>query len=212
MMKDHHGVMAGLAITLFAAGALIAPATTRADLPSYDRVRVLSAPKLIEDAELVDQDGRPFRLASLRGRVALVFFGFTSCPDVCPLAMERLQQIHEAGLLDGDVVVVMISVDGERDTPAVMKTFLARYSPTFLGLTAPPAQVEPIAARFSAVFYKGHVEHGGQYSVAHSPQVFAVDPSGRLRAELYGASNEAVAGITRAMLAEAGGAAAPSRD
>jgi protein SCO1/2 len=140
----------------------------------------------------------------LRGRVALVLFGFTNCPDVCPLAMERLQQIHDARVLDhGEVAFVMISVDGERDTPAAMRAFLARYSPEFIGLTAPPANVEPIAAQFSAVFYKGHIAHGGSYSVAHSPQVFVLDPVGRLRAELYGASNDAVAGTVRALLEEA---------
>jgi protein SCO1/2 len=122
--------------------------------------------------------------------------------------MERLQQVHEAGLLDSaKATVVMISVDGERDTPPVMKAFLARYSREFIGLTAPPARVEPIAASFSAAFFKGHVDHGGQYVVAHSPQVFVVDPAGRLRAELYGASDEAVAGITRALLEEAASAA-----
>jgi protein SCO1/2 len=188
---------------LFGSGALFAQGPARADLPSYDRVRVLPAPRTIEEAELLDQEGRPFRLSSLRGRVALVFFGFTSCPDVCPLVMERMQQIRDAGVLEGGrVMVVMISVDGERDTPDVMKTFLARYSPEFVGLTAPPAKVEPIARGFSAVFYKGHAEHGGNYAVAHSPQVFVLDPFGRLRAELYGASNAAVAGITRALLDE----------
>jgi protein SCO1/2 len=192
-----------------AVAALVTFESAAADLPSYDRVRVLPAPKVIEDAKLVDQNGQPFRLASLRGRVALVFFGFTSCPDVCPLALERLQQVRDAGVLDAEAVAfVMISVDGERDTPVVMKTFLARYSEEFIGLTAPPVEVQPIAAQFSAVFYKGHVGHGGGYSVAHSPQVFVLDPAGRLRAELYGATNEAVAGTVSALLEESQAATA----
>lgn len=185
--------------------AWLAPVS--ADLPTYDRVRVLPEPRMIADAELTDQNGRPFRLSSLRGRVAFVFFGWTNCPDVCPLAMERFQQIYEAGVLDNEkVAFVMVSVDGERDTPSTMKTFLARYSSEFIGLTAPPAQVQPIADGFAAAFFKGHVEHNGSYSITHSPQVFVLDLAGRLRAELYGASNEAVAGISRALLDEAGAA------
>jgi protein SCO1/2 len=174
-------------------------------LPSYDRVQILDPGRSISDAELTDQDGRPFRLSELRGRVALVFFGFTHCPDVCPMAMQRLRQLEESGDVDmAGVAIVMISVDGERDSPAAMKSYLAQFSPRFIGLTGEPATVKPIAAEFSAAFFKGSETETGDYMVSHSPQVFAMDTDGLLRAEFYGAPIEAMAGMTRALLDMAG--------
>ena len=192
------------AVAAAALQALCAPAV-RAEVPAYDRVRVLAAPTPIGDAALVDQNGAEFRLASLHGKVAFVLFGYTNCPDVCPLSMERLRQLRTSGQLDGAAVsYVMISVDGERDTPEALKAFLAKYSADFVGLTADPARVKPIAAQFAAAFFKGaHVGHDGHYDVAHSPQIFVLDPAGNLRAELYGASLEAMSGVARALLEEA---------
>lgn len=176
-----------------------------AEIPALERVRVLSAPRAISDAELTDQNGRAFRLDDLRGKVAFVLFGFTNCPDVCPLAMERLRQLHDAKTLAAaDVTYVLISVDGDRDTPAAMNAFLGKYSPEFVGLTAPPARVRPIAEQFSAAFFKGAAhKHDGGYDVAHSPQIFVVDAAGQLRAEIYGASIEAMTGVAAALDAEA---------
>jgi len=95
----------------------------------------------------------------------------------------------------------MISVDGERDTPEVLKAYLARYSPRFIGLTGTRDKVKPIAAEFSAAFFKGS---GDNYSVSHSPQVFVMDKAGRLRAEFYNASIEAMTDVALALLDEAG--------
>ena len=174
-----------------------------AELPQLDRVRVIEAPRLIADAELIDEEGQVMRLHGLRGKVAFVFFGFTNCPDICPLAMERLAQLRDSGTLDSArVAYVMISVDGERDTPAVMKAFLTRYADEFVGLTAAPNRVAPIAEQFSAAFFKGSHRHDGGYDVAHSPQIFVLDARGRLRAELFGASLEAMTVVGRALVEE----------
>ena len=176
-----------------------------ATLPEYDRVRVLVSARSIRDVELTNQEGEPFRLSDLQGRAALVLFGFTNCPDVCPMAMERMRQLEASGRLDSDkVAYVMISVDGERDTPAALKAFLKGFSQRFIGLTAKPALVKPIAKDFSAAFYKGNeTSDGGEYSVLHSPQIFVIDPAGQLRAEFYSASMEAMIGVTLALLDEA---------
>ena len=180
------------------------PKAANADIPAYDRVRVLETPKPIGDTALTDHHGASFKLTDLRGKVAFVLFGFTNCPDACPLSMERLRELQHSGLLaDDDVAFVMISVDGERDTPAAMKAFLAKYSSEFIGLTAEPSRVTPIAAQFSAMFFKGaRNPHDGHYDVAHSPQIFVLDPAGRVRAEVYSASLEAMAGVAGALLRE----------
>jgi protein SCO1/2 len=180
------------------------PAPASADVPTYERVRVLETPRPIGDTALTDQNGGTFRLSDLRGRVAFVLFGFTNCPDACPLSMERLRELQHTGqVAASDVAYVMISVDGERDTPAAMKAFLAKYSSDFIGLTAEPSRVNPVAQQFNAMFFKGSRHaHDGGYEVAHSPQIFVLDPKGRLRAEVYSASLEAMAGVANALLRE----------
>lgn len=179
-----------------------------AELPAYDRVSVISQSRTISDATLVDVNGMPFSLSSLRGRVMLAFFGFTNCPDVCPMAMGTLTALDRSGRIDSDdVAIVMISVDGERDTPDVMKEFLSAFSENIIGLTGNPQIVKPIAREFRAAFYKGSTTGDtGKYSVSHSPQVFVIDPSGNLRAEFYSASIDAMVGIVDALLAESVGA------
>jgi len=198
MRKLRQLLVGGLA----AAAALIG-ADAHAEVPRLDRVRIVETPRAIADAAFTDEEGRATRLHHLRGKVAFVLFGFTNCADVCPLAMERLGQLRDnGGLNSADVAYVMISVDGERDTPAVMKEFLARYPDEFIGLTAAPNRVTPVAQQFSAAFFKGaHTTHD-KYDVAHSPQIFVLDAAGNLRAELFGTSIESMKAVALALLAE----------
>ena len=187
---------------LAAAAALVA-ALAHAEVPKLDRVRVVEPARAIAAGEFTDEEGRATQLNALRGKVVFVLFGFTNCADVCPLTMERLGQLRDSGSLNSaDVAYVMISVDGERDTPAVMKEFLARYPAEFIGLTAPPNQVTPVAQQFSAAFFKGAHDAHGHYDVAHSPQIFVLDAAGNLRAELFGASIESMKAVALALLAE----------
>jgi protein SCO1/2 len=180
-------------------------AAATATIPAYDRVRPLQATRPIDDTELTDQDGRPFRLSQLRGQVVLVLFGFTNCPDVCPMAMLKLRQLEDAGGPQlHDVAYMFVSVDGERDTPDVLKAYLKTFSPRFIGLTGESAKVKEMAREFSAVFYKDGVsDKSSSYLVSHSPQIFVIDQSGKLRAEFYNASIEAMHGVTLALLNEA---------
>lgn len=175
-----------------------------AELPSYDRVRILESPRPISDAELLDHNGESYSFGDLRGRVAIVFFGFTNCPDVCPLMMDKFRQLERSGYVDKDkVAFVFISVDGERDSPEVMARFLAKFSPDFIGLTGDPTVVNAVAKEFRASFYKGQVSaNDGGYSMMHSPQAFVLDSAGRLRAEFHNAAVDAMAGIASALVAE----------
>jgi protein SCO1/2 len=198
------GWLVGFLSLALGPSAVIGAAAQAQTLLSFDRIRVLEAPRIIDDAELVDHDGKAFRLSDLHDKVAFVLFGFTNCPDVCPVAMESLRQLHDSQLLAGrDVAYVMISVDGERDSPPAMRAFLAKFSRDFIGLTAEPSRVKPITRQFAATFFKGsHSGHNQDYNVTHSPQVFVLDPAGRLRAEVFGASVESMAGLATALLSE----------
>ena len=201
--------VAGVAPCILALLAAL-PLCASGEIPGFDRVRVLKKPIEVADAQLIDQRGDSFRLSQLDGKVTLLFFGYTNCPDVCPIAMETFRQLHDSGAVDNDKVnYVLISVDGDRDTPEAMQSFLDKFSTAFIGLTSDPARVKTIAAQFSVSFFNmgpashtGHSEHTQQYDVSHSPQAFALDPSGRVRAELYAPSVESMAGLVNAILAE----------
>jgi len=180
-----------IAVAMCAAAASVA--ATKA-LPAFERVMNIE-PRAVADLEMTDHTGKRRRLSDFAGAPAFVFFGFTHCPDACPTTLQKLAMIKPG------IRVVLISVDGERDTPAVLKDFLARFSGEFVGLTAPPGEVRNLALSFSAPFFKDPPKDGA-YSVQHSTRVYALDKQGRLRAELYDASREATVGVARALLAE----------
>jgi len=176
-----------------------------ATLPALERVYVNPSPVPVADFTLTDQGGKPRAFSSLRGEPALVFFGFTHCPGVCPATLSRLKLLHEAR--DGALKsarVVLISVDGERDTPASLRAYLAPLSPDFVGLTGDPKATAKIAAQFSAVFFKEPADKDGSYNVMHSSQVFVVDKAGKLRASFVDASIEDMATITALLIDEPG--------
>ena len=190
---------------VFALASAIAAAGERAALPALDRVYVNPAPAAVADFTLTDQSGKARSFSALKGEPVLVFFGFTHCPNVCPTALGRLKLLHESrnGTLKA-ARVVLISVDGERDTPARLKSYLAPLSADFIGLTGDPKVTAGIAAQFAAVFFKEPAGKDGNYNVMHSTQVFAVDKAGRLRASFADASIEDMATITALLLAEPG--------
>ena len=176
-----------------------------AALPASPRIHLSPEPARIADFTLTDRHGKPLAFSSLRGEPALVFFGFTHCPAICPQALGRLKLLHESH--DGSlkpVRIVLISVDGARDTPARLKSWLAPLPADFIGLTGDPEDTAEIAARFAAAFFKEPAAKDGSYNVQHTTQVYAVDKAGRLRASFNDASIEDMATITALLLAETG--------
>jgi protein SCO1/2 len=130
-------------------------------------------------------------------------FGFTHCQDICPASLQKLRSFKLSSTQLRPVRVLMISVDGERDTAPQMKQYLSQYSQDFIGVTGDPERVRDIAERFSAVFFKGQPRaNSGNYDVAHNRQVYAIDKSGQVRAEFYDASLEAMQGVMLALLKE----------
>jgi protein SCO1/2 len=150
---------------------------------------------------MADQNGAAKRISDLAGAPTLVFFGFTHCPDICPTTLQQLALIKSSRPELTGLRIAFISVDGERDTPAVMKDYLKRFPAEFVGLTAPAEQVRSLALRFSAPFFKDPPKDG-DYAVQHSSRLFALDKQAKLRAEIYDASPDAIAGLARALLAE----------
>jgi protein SCO1 len=201
-MRTSAPLAAALAL---AAATAMAAAGERATLPALAGIAVNPAPATIPDFTLTDQAGKPRAFSSLRGEPALVFFGFTHCPNVCPTTLGRLKMLHEArgGSLKA-ARIVLISVDGDRDTPARLKSYLAPLSADFIGLTGDPKATSRIAAEFAAVFFKEPAGKDGNYNVMHSTQVYAVDKAGQLRATFNEASIEDMAKVTALLLGEPG--------
>ena len=145
---------------------------------------LLSPPRPLPPLALVDQDNRPFDVDRLRGRWSFVFFGFTSCPDVCPVTMTALAQTAKqlASLPEKlRPQVVLILVDPERDTPERLAGYVKAFDPTFVGATGTKPAIDELAQRMGVLVAKRPLE-GGSYSVDHSTSVFLIDPDGKLRA------------------------------
>jgi len=157
-------------------------------------------PRALTDFELTNHDGKPTRLSQLKGAPVLVFFGFAHCPTVCPAALQELRQLearHKAEL--GATRIVIISVDGERDTPQVMATWLKPISKQFIGLTGAPGKVREIAQEFSAAFYKTPGAKPEEYLVEHNAQIFLIDAQGKLRATFFNAPVGTMAQVVRGL-------------
>ena len=151
---------------------------------------------------LVDQDGRPVTAGDLRGRFQLVFFGYTSCPDICPTAMVKIGQVlDELGPADAArIVPIMISVDPERDTPAVLKQFQAQFDPRIVALTGTARQVADALRNFRA-FAAKQEGRNGEYTMDHTSFYYLMAPDGVFQGILAarGEVDEIVDGIRVAM-------------
>lgn len=158
-------------------------------------------PVIKSDFELVDQDGRLVRGEDLRGKLQLVFFGFTTCPDICPTTLTKITATLEELGADADTLhPVLMTVDPERDTPAVLKEYLGAFDPRIIGLTGTPEQVK-VALRNFRVFASKNWLEGGDYTMDHSTFVYLMDQNGDYLSHFSasGSEDELVAGIRKAI-------------
>ena len=129
--------------------------------------------------QLVDQDGKTVSDADMKGRPFLVFFGYTHCPDVCPTTLfEMSQMLRALGPDAGRIGALFITVDPERDTPAVLKDYLASFDPHLRGLTGDPAAVDA-ALKAYRVYAKKVPLKDGDYTMDHTAVVYLMDKNGR---------------------------------
>lgn len=156
--------------------------------------------------DLPDVDGKPRSLADWKGKVTVVFFGYTQCPDFCPTTMAQLAAIKKSLGADGErVEVVFITVDPERDTPAVMKAYVANFGSGVVGLRGSMEQTAAVAKEFKAFYAKAAGTTPGSYSMDHSAASYVFDPQGRVRLYVqYGADPKALAADLKQLLAESG--------
>ena len=175
------------AIVAFALGLILARVfvTLReVPVPVTENATILPQPRELPPLDLVDQDNRPLPRDFLRKRWTLVFFGFTQCPDVCPTTLATLAQMKKklADLpAEQQPRVLLVSVDPERDTAAILKPYVTFFDPTFLGATGTLAATGQVARAFAVPFAKVTLPGGG-YTMDHGAGLFMVSPAGALAA------------------------------
>ncbi|KAK8099326.1 SCO1 protein [Apiospora kogelbergensis] len=138
-------------------------------------------PKVGGDFELVDQNGKPFSSADLRGRYSLVYFGFTHCPDICPEELDKMAQMFDLVEAErpGALVPVFVTCDPQRDDPATLKTYLSEFHPRFVGLTGTYEQIKDICKAYRVYFSTPRdAKPGVDYLVDHSIYFYLMDPEG----------------------------------
>lgn len=132
------------------------------------------------DFALIDENGQAVDESDYLGKPALVFFGYTHCPDICPTTLARLASVMRK--LDkpmrDDLQVLFISVDPGRDSPSVLKEYTAAFGPGFTGLTGSKAQIEAVTNRYRVNYSYGDKDPSGSYTVTHSSAVLAFDREG----------------------------------
>jgi protein SCO1/2 len=169
------GVVVGLALTL-AAGWYFLNRNYR-----YQGV-VIEPPAPAANFTLIDQNGALFRLSDQQGQILLLFFGYTHCPDVCPITLSEYKRIKALlGDKADQVRFIYITVDPERDTAERMKAFLQNFDPTFIGLTADRETLEPVWKAYGVYQQKQDAGSAAGYLVDHSTRMYLIDSQGRWR-------------------------------
>jgi protein SCO1/2 len=139
---------------------------------------VFDKPRIIPPFELVDQKGAPFTLERLQGKWSLVFFGFTTCPDICPTTLATLSQWYKT--LDKDIQaetqVIMVTVDPARDTPEKLSTYMQHFDKDFIGVTGEFLAIKTLTDQLNVAFNKVTLET--DYTVDHSAHLVLLNPYG----------------------------------
>lgn len=164
------------------------------DKPQFKSIDLTGA-DYAKDFALPDQNGKTRSIKDFAGKVVVVFFGFTQCPDVCPTSMAELAGIKKSLGADADKLqAIFISVDPERDTPEILKAYMSNFDPTFLALRPSMEQLPVVAKDFKIYYKKVEGRTASSYSMDHSAGNYIYDPQGRLR--LYNRYGSGAEGLT----------------
>ena len=165
------------------------------DKPQFKSIDLTGA-DYAKDFALPDQNGQVRGVKDFAGKVVVVFFGFTQCPDVCPTSMVELAGIKTSlGVDASKLQVVFISVDPERDTPEILKAYMGNFEPTFLALRPSMEQLPVLAKDFKIYYKKVEGRTPTSYSMDHSAGNYIYDTQGRLR--LYNRYGSGAGGLTQ---------------
>ena len=154
-----------------------AAASAQAEVPSLQDYGGIGG-----DFSLVDQHGKPFALQELRGRAAMLFFGYTYCPDICPVTLSKMGRVYQ--LLDKrekDLATLFISVDPERDTVEKLAEYLDYFAIGAVGLSGEKEQIDQVIGQYGGHYSLGKEEGQADYFVDHSTYTYLIDQEGKVR-------------------------------
>ena len=186
---------------LTGAGAFLTACTEKkAEFKGVD----VTGAEYARDLPLTDHNGQARSIKDFAGKVVVVFFGFTQCPDVCPTSMQELAEVKRMLGADGDRLQgIFVTVDPERDTPEVLKAYMGNFDPTFLALRGDAQQLAAVAKDFKIYYKKVEGKTPTSYTMDHSAGSYVYDTAGRLRVyHRYGSGAQALAADVSTLLKE----------
>lgn len=189
----------GMASALLALGLLAGCGQQKG--PAFNAIDLTGA-NYAQDFALTDPNGQTRSLKDFKGKVVVVFFGFTQCPDVCPATMAELAEVKRQLGPDGDKLQgVFITVDPERDTPELLKAYMGNFDPSFVALSTPVDKLPALAKDYKLYYKKVEGKTPGSYTMDHSAGSYVYDTQGRLRLYTrYGTGVPALTADVRTLL------------
>ena len=194
-------LVAAYAVFIGAAGLLSACSESKPPFVSAD----VTGATYAKNFELTDHNGKLRRLTDFSGKVVVMFFGFTQCPDVCPTSMVELAEVKKLLGADGDKLqALFVTVDPARDTPEVLKAYMGNFDPTFLALYTTPERLVELAKDYKVYYKKVEGKTATSYTMDHSAGSYVYDTQGQLRLfTRYGSGSAALAGDIKLLLKDA---------
>ena len=177
--------LTGLTVVLlfaFMSGVLIAPPTPHERLQQTEGVVIFNGPS-VASLSFIDQTGKAVQTESLQGRWNLLFFGYTFCPDVCPLTLMQMGQLWKELTPEqtARLAAVLVSVDPQRDTPEALLPYMSYFNPEFRALTGNPDSLRTLATQLNAFYDRVERPQTGDYLMNHSANLILIDPQGTYR-------------------------------
>lgn len=165
----------------------------------------ISGAGFARDFRLTDHNGRIRTLADFKGKVVAIFFGYTHCPDVCPTTLSDFAAaLKQLGRQAERVQVIFVTLDPQRDTPAILKQYVPAFNPDFLGMYTDADTLKQLAKDYKIVYQRTSVKAADDYLIDHSAGTYIYDPAGNLRLLMpYGSSPEAITHDLRILLSRA---------
>lgn len=198
-MKRRNALIAASASLLtLGLGGLAACSETKLQLKGVD----MTGADYAKDFQLTDHNGQVRSLKDFHGKLVIIFFGYTQCPDVCPTSMAELAEVKKLLGKDGDKLQgIFVTVDPERDTTELLKAYMANFDPTFLALRPTPDQLVALAKDFKIYYKRVDGKTPTSYTMDHSAGSYTYDTEGRLRIyNRYGMGAQAMADDAKVLL------------
>lgn len=189
-------VILALVLTLVLAACKPAP-----EPPVFQATDITGA-AFARDFKLTDHNGQTRTLASFKGKVVAIFFGYTHCPDVCPTTLSDFAAaLKQLGPQADQVQVLFVTVDPQRDKPELLKQYVPAFDPRFLGMTTDEAGLKALAKEYKVVYQKTSVKGADNYLIDHSAGTYIYDTESRLRLLIpYGSSPDLIAQDLKTLL------------